>query len=144
GSATSSRPRPRRDTSSTAKAKAQSSPACRAGFHDRSRRRSPPSPKMADPDDAAKSAASSLEEARPPKAANRLEAMKREIGNLPNMITIGRLFLIPPCLLLMREGDPVSSFLAMLVFLFAAFLDLVDGWLARRRGLVTFFGKFVD
>lgn len=99
---------------------------------------------MSESETPAPSAAASLADARPPKAANRLEAMKREIGNLPNMITVGRLFLIPPCLLLMREADPVSSFLAMLIFLFAAFLDVVDGWLARRRGLVTFFGKFVD
>ena len=81
---------------------------------------------------------------RPPKAANRLEALRREIWNLPNMITVGRLFLIPPCLLLMKAGDPVQSFLAMMLFLFAAFLDVLDGWLARRRGLVTFFGKFMD
>lgn len=84
-------------------------------------------------------------EPEPPlKAANRLEAIKREIGNLPNLITVGRLFLIPPCLLLMRNGDPVSNFWAMMIFLLAATLDVVDGWLARRRGLVTFFGKFMD
>ena len=84
------------------------------------------------------------ESPRPPKAKNRLQALRREIGNLPNMITLGRLFLIPPCLLLTKAGDPLSSFLAMLLFLLAAFLDVLDGWLARRRGLVTFFGKFVD
>ncbi len=80
----------------------------------------------------------------PPRAANRLEAIKREIGNLPNTITIGRLFLIPPVLLMMRNGDPISNFWAMMLFLLAATLDVVDGWLARRKGLVTFFGKFMD
>jgi CDP-diacylglycerol--glycerol-3-phosphate 3-phosphatidyltransferase len=60
------------------------------------------------------------------------------------MITIGRLLLIPPVLVLMEQSDPFQSFIAMLLFLLAALLDVVDGWLARRRGLVTFFGKFVD
>lgn len=74
----------------------------------------------------------------------RLERLKAEIGNLPNMITIGRLLLIPPVLWLVDQNDPFSSFAAMLLFLLASLLDIVDGWLARRRGLVTFFGKFVD
>lgn len=82
--------------------------------------------------------------ARRPRAANRLQGLRREMLNLPNMITVGRLFLIPPVLLLMKQGDPFNSFLAMMLFLTAAFLDVLDGWLARRQGLVTFFGKFMD
>jgi CDP-diacylglycerol--glycerol-3-phosphate 3-phosphatidyltransferase len=74
----------------------------------------------------------------------RLQRLKREIGNLPNMITIGRLFLIPPVLWLVDVHQPLESFFAMILFIIASGLDVVDGWLARSRGLVTFFGKFVD
>jgi CDP-diacylglycerol--glycerol-3-phosphate 3-phosphatidyltransferase len=31
-----------------------------------------------------------------------------------------------------------------MLFMLAAVLDIIDGWLARRSGLVTVFGKFVD
>lgn len=74
----------------------------------------------------------------------RFEAFKREILNAPNMITIGRLFLIPPVLLLIDKTDPFKCVYAMFIFMAASILDLVDGWLARRSGLETVFGKFVD
>lgn len=75
---------------------------------------------------------------------SRLDGFKREVLNLPNLITIGRLLLIPPVLLLIDQRSPVKSFLAMCLFLLAGLLDIVDGWLARRQGLVSFFGKFMD
>lgn len=74
----------------------------------------------------------------------RYERFRREVLNLPNMITIGRLFLIPPVLAWMDRTDPRLCVLSALVFMLAAVLDLIDGWLARRAGLVTVFGKFVD
>lgn len=74
----------------------------------------------------------------------RFVRFKREVLNLPNMITIGRLFMIPPVLLLIDKTDPFLCLLAMLLFMLASALDIVDGWLARRRGLVTVFGKFMD
>jgi CDP-diacylglycerol--glycerol-3-phosphate 3-phosphatidyltransferase len=74
----------------------------------------------------------------------RYERFRREVLNLPNMITIGRLFLIPPVLWWMDMSDPLLCVLSGLVFMLAAVLDVVDGWLARRSGLVTVFGKFVD
>ena len=74
----------------------------------------------------------------------RLEGFKREILNAPNMITVGRILMIPPILLLVDKTDPIKGFLAMALFLIAGLLDLIDGWLARRQGLVTFFGKFAD
>ncbi|MEZ4452329.1 MAG: CDP-diacylglycerol--glycerol-3-phosphate 3-phosphatidyltransferase [Nannocystaceae bacterium] len=74
----------------------------------------------------------------------RFDAFKREILNAPNMITIGRLFLIPPVLVLIDKTDPYKCVYAMGIFMLASILDLVDGWLARRSGLETVFGKFVD
>lgn len=72
------------------------------------------------------------------------EAFKREIFNLPNMITIGRLFLIPPVMWLIDPADPWRNFLACMLFAAASGLDILDGYLARKQGLVTVFGKFVD
>jgi len=72
------------------------------------------------------------------------ERFRREVLNLPNMITIGRLFLIPPVLWMMDRSDPRMCIFSALVFMVAGVLDMVDGWLARRAGLVTVFGKFVD
>jgi CDP-diacylglycerol--glycerol-3-phosphate 3-phosphatidyltransferase len=74
----------------------------------------------------------------------RLEAFKREVLNLPNLITIGRLFLIPPVLVLIDPTDPVRNFMAALLFAAASGLDILDGYLARRQNLVTVFGKFMD
>ncbi|MBK6916249.1 MAG: CDP-diacylglycerol--glycerol-3-phosphate 3-phosphatidyltransferase [Deltaproteobacteria bacterium] len=72
------------------------------------------------------------------------ESFKREVLNLPNLITIGRLFLIPPVLVLIDPTDPLRNFYAALLFAAASGLDILDGWLARSRNLVTVFGKFVD
>ncbi len=72
------------------------------------------------------------------------ERFRREILNLPNMITIGRVFMIPPVLMFMDRTDPWLCIVSALIFMIAGVLDLIDGWLARRAGLVTVFGKFVD
>lgn len=82
--------------------------------------------------------------ARAKRSRRRLEGFKREILNLPNLITIGRILMIPPVLLLVDRTDPFKGILAMALFLSAGGLDLLDGWLARRKNLVTFFGKFAD
>jgi CDP-diacylglycerol--glycerol-3-phosphate 3-phosphatidyltransferase len=74
----------------------------------------------------------------------RYERFRREVLNLPNMITIGRLFLIPPVLWWMDTVDPRLCILSAALFMLAAGLDIIDGWLARRSGLETVFGKFVD
>ncbi len=72
------------------------------------------------------------------------ESLKREMLNLPNMITLGRLFLIPPVIWLIDPTDPVRNLYASLIFAAASLLDILDGYLARKQGLVTVFGKFVD
>lgn len=72
------------------------------------------------------------------------ETLKREMFNLPNMITLGRLFLIPPVIWLIDPTDPVRNLWASLIFAAASGLDILDGYLARKQGLVTVFGKFVD
>lgn len=43
-----------------------------------------------------------------------------------------------------EEAPAYSRLAALLLFLFAAFTDWLDGWLARRMGQVSDFGKFMD
>lgn len=65
--------------------------------------------------------------------------------NLPNKITMFRVFLIPVfVVLLMVDEIPYYNFIALAVFSVACFSDFLDGYLARKMGLVTTFGKFMD
>lgn len=72
--------------------------------------------------------------------------------NLPNRLTLLRMLLAPVYLVLMWIStfiSPVSfcvlfRWIALLVFVAASLTDLFDGQIARRRGLVTNFGKFMD
>ncbi len=63
--------------------------------------------------------------------------------SLPNLMTLSRipfLFLITACLLLPSPG-PI---LALIFFIIAAITDWADGWLARRSGQISDFGKLMD
>ena len=67
--------------------------------------------------------------------------------NLPNVLTVTRLLLVPLCLLFLFQGDGHDAgwrWLAFLVFAVAAITDRYDGHIARKRGLVTTFGKVAD
>lgn len=61
--------------------------------------------------------------------------------NLPNKLTMLRILLIPVFLVFFRMGWYLG---ALAVFLLASFTDLLDGKIARSRGLVTDFGKLMD
>lgn len=64
--------------------------------------------------------------------------------NLPNLLTLFRLFLIPICLWCFYSELPHARFYAALCFCFAAITDLLDGYLARKMQLMTPFGAFLD
>ncbi len=70
--------------------------------------------------------------------------LRRELWNLPNMLTLGRVAIIPPFVLYTYYADPFHSFVAAMIFAVAAITDILDGWLARRMNLVTVLGKFMD
>ena len=68
--------------------------------------------------------------------------------NLPNLLTLSR---IPLMLIVIALLYPTSETSlpwirtgALVVFLFAALTDWLDGWLARKFGQVSEFGKFMD
>ncbi|MCG8555886.1 MAG: CDP-diacylglycerol--glycerol-3-phosphate 3-phosphatidyltransferase [Proteobacteria bacterium] len=64
--------------------------------------------------------------------------------NLPNLVTMGRIGMIPFVLLLILEGTRVGNFWAAILYSLAAVTDAVDGWLARRRGMTSILGQFLD
>jgi CDP-diacylglycerol--glycerol-3-phosphate 3-phosphatidyltransferase len=64
--------------------------------------------------------------------------------NLPNLLTFGRILMIPIVLLLLGRGTPRDCYWAAVVYGLAAITDAIDGWLARRQGLVSVLGKFLD
>ena len=68
----------------------------------------------------------------------------KEFWNVPNLLTFGRILIIPLFIYLAYQANPLASLLAGALFAIAAITDVVDGWLARRLGLVTVIGKFLD
>ena len=70
-----------------------------------------------------------------------------QLWNLPNLLTLLRIVMIPLFwyLLMFDGGEQVATRLAAtLVFFLASLTDWLDGWLARKQGLVTTFGKIAD
>ena len=63
---------------------------------------------------------------------------------LPNALSLARMAALPPVLYLLRRGDPQSHRWGIAILLLAGVSDLLDGWLARRRGAVSASGKVVD
>ena len=65
--------------------------------------------------------------------------------NLPNKLTLLRIILTPIFMVaFMADFIPGSYFVAMIIFIIASVTDMLDGQIARKRGLVTDFGKFMD
>lgn len=64
--------------------------------------------------------------------------------NLPNKLTLLRVLLIPFFLLFMYLDFKFSFLIALVIFSAASITDALDGNIARKRGLVTNFGKFLD
>lgn len=65
--------------------------------------------------------------------------------NLPNKLTLLRAVLVPVFLvLLFVKAIPLNFTLALVVFVGASVTDALDGHIARKNGLVTNFGKFLD
>ncbi|MBC7981062.1 MAG: CDP-diacylglycerol--glycerol-3-phosphate 3-phosphatidyltransferase [Armatimonadetes bacterium] len=64
--------------------------------------------------------------------------------NLPNAITISRLFLTAGFILFVAWESTWGHFVALTLFIIAAASDYIDGWLARKMNLVTPLGKLLD
>lgn len=64
--------------------------------------------------------------------------------NLPNAITIARILMVP-AFVYFSYGDTASSaVVSFVIFLVASLSDSLDGYLARRKGIVSRLGEFLD
>lgn len=68
------------------------------------------------------------------------------IMNLPNRLTMLRIILVPFLVVFMLLPDqiPYAYVWALIIFIVASATDYLDGKIARSRGLITDFGKFLD
>ena len=66
------------------------------------------------------------------------------IVNIANVLTVVRIFLVPVFVLCLVQGGTAWRLGALAAFAGASFTDFLDGQLARKRGLVTDFGKIAD
>ncbi len=74
-------------------------------------------------------------EIRPPASA---------MLNVPNVLTICRILLVPPLVVVLLTKFPGKEFVGLGLFLLAALMDFLDGFLARRRNQVTRLGTLLD
>jgi len=71
-------------------------------------------------------------------------AVPAPLAAIPNILTIGRLILIPVFVVLLLTSDGGHSWPAAIVFGVAGVTDQIDGWLARRWRVESEFGKIAD
>lgn len=64
--------------------------------------------------------------------------------NLPNMLTVLRIMLVPVLVVALLGNTREGDVLAAIVFALASLTDFIDGYLARSRKTVTTFGKLMD
>ena len=62
--------------------------------------------------------------------------------NLPNKLTLLRIIMILPFLLVLYLDVPGASYIALAIFILASLTDMLDGKIARKYNLITDFGKF--
>jgi CDP-diacylglycerol---glycerol-3-phosphate 3-phosphatidyltransferase len=64
--------------------------------------------------------------------------------NIANVLTVIRILLVPVFVVCLVHGGTAWRLAALVAFVAASFTDFLDGQLARKRGLVTDFGKIAD
>ena len=64
--------------------------------------------------------------------------------NLPNKLTLFRMFLIPVLVIVMLIDIENKFLISCIIFLVASLTDTLDGYIARKCNIITDFGKFMD
>ena len=63
---------------------------------------------------------------------------------IPTLLTLLRIVLIPVLVIVFYAPAAWANLVALVVFVAAAITDWLDGWVARRYGMVSAFGAFLD
>lgn len=79
-----------------------------------------------------------------PTAARPREDFSTEIWNLPNSLTLFRIFLVPFLVVVLLTKFSGREYVGLAIFLVAAFTDFLDGFFARRRNQITRLGALLD
>jgi CDP-diacylglycerol--glycerol-3-phosphate 3-phosphatidyltransferase len=79
----------------------------------------------------------------PPQPVPR-ETLSNEIWNLPNALTLLRIFLVPFLVVVLLTKFTGREYAGLAIFLVAAITDFFDGWVARRRNQTTRMGALLD
>ena len=72
------------------------------------------------------------------------EHLSTEIWNLPNSLTLLRIFMVPFLVVVLLTKFSGREYAGLAIFLVAAITDFFDGWIARRQGKVTRMGALLD
>ena len=64
--------------------------------------------------------------------------------NLPNKLSVARVLCIPAIVILLHFPASACRIAAAVLFIIGCLTDFLDGRIARKRNLVTDFGKFID
>jgi CDP-diacylglycerol--glycerol-3-phosphate 3-phosphatidyltransferase len=64
--------------------------------------------------------------------------------NIPNYLSLARILAIPALVAVMLTNFEGHDLVALAIFIFASLTDWLDGWLARKKGLVTVLGQLLD
>jgi CDP-diacylglycerol---glycerol-3-phosphate 3-phosphatidyltransferase len=63
---------------------------------------------------------------------------------LPNVLSLIRIGLVPIVVVVLMWPGPAARWLAAMLFLAACITDFFDGWIARRHGITSTLGQFLD
>ena len=73
-----------------------------------------------------------------------LNEKQTKVMNVPNILTLSRVIMIPVFVLFFYLNFTGHYFVALAIFAIASFTDFLDGKIARKYNLVTNLGKFLD
>ena len=79
------------------------------------------------------------------KVENEIVKVKKKI-NLPNILTLVRIALVPVFVVLLALNNTweYMKYIALGIFMIASITDYIDGIIARKKNLITRFGKLMD
>ena len=72
------------------------------------------------------------------------KAMSRPVLNLPNILTLSRILVVPVVVALFFFDSPATRWVSCGLFTLAGITDFFDGYLARRANMVSALGRFLD